>query len=405
MLKNIIILCDSAAVRGGIENVAFVEAKELARRQYNVMLFAAMGPVDKTLEEAGVRVVCLGQCDILSNPDRVAATRQGIFNTVAYCRLLDILKDFGPADTVVHIHGWTKALSAAVFRATARYGFKMAITIHDYFSVCPNGGFYNYPSAEICTRKPLSPGCICCNCDSRSYPTKLFRVVRSFVQRRNMFKNRNIYMIYISRITRDAVLPHLGTHVRQSFYLRNPAQIQSGQPVDVAGNDIYLFIARLSPEKGVKMFCRAMTDLGLKGCVLGDGYLREELERAYPNVTFAGWVGGDEKDRLIRLGKCLVFPSLWYEGSPLTILEMMSYGIPCIVPDRCAASEEVDDGRTGFVFKSGDQKSLEEAIKKYEKADIGAMQRNILSTFDAEGCSPEAHMTNLLKIYESILED
>ena len=212
-------------------------------------------------------------------------------------------------------------------------------------------------------------------------------------------------MIYISRITRDAVLPHLGTHVRQSFYLRNPAQIQSGQPVDVAGNDIYLFIARLSPEKGVKMFCRAMTDLGLKGCVLGDGYLREELERAYPNVTFAGWVGGDEKDRLIRLGKCLVFPSLWYEGSPLTILEMMSYGIPCIVPDRCAASEEVDDGRTGFVFKSGDQKSLEEAIKKYEKADIGAMQRNILSTFDAEGCSPEAHMTNLLKIYESILED
>ena len=54
MLKNILMLCDSATVRGGIENVAFAEAKELARRHYNVALFAAEGPVDKTLVEAGV---------------------------------------------------------------------------------------------------------------------------------------------------------------------------------------------------------------------------------------------------------------------------------------------------------------------------------------------------------------
>ena len=99
----------------------------------------------------------------------------------------------------------------------------------------------------------------------------------------------------------------------------------------------------------------------------------------------------------------LVFPSLWYEGSPLTILEMMTYGIPCIVPDRCAASEDVEDGKTGYIFKTGDLASLEEAILRYEEADIATMQRNIISTFNSAECSPETHTTNLLHIYESIL--
>ena len=48
-----------------------------------------------------------------------------------------------------------------------------------------------------------------------------------------------------------------------------------------------------------------MTDLGLKGRVLGDGYLRENLEHEYPNVTFDGWVEGEQKEDIIRKGKCL----------------------------------------------------------------------------------------------------
>ena len=354
MLKNIVFVCDSSHVLGGIENVAFTAAKELASRHYNVYLFASIGPINKDLMEAGIHIMCLEQYDILSNPNRFSAIRQGIFNNKAYLRLKEMLKGLNPEETIIHVHGWTKALSSSIFLAIANTGFKVVVTIHDYFSVCPNGGFYNYQQNKICNKKPLSLNCICCNCDSRSYPIKLFRVIRSFVQRRNMFRNRQLYFIYISQITHDAVLPYLEKHIKGAFYLRNPAKIQNNLPVDISCNDTYLFIARLSPEKGAKLFCQAITDLGLKGCVLGDGYLKDELIAAYPNIEFVGWVDGNRKDAIIRKGKGLVFPSLWYEGSPLTILEMMSYGIPCIVPDRCAASEEIKDGITGYVFKTGD---------------------------------------------------
>ena len=80
-------------------------------------------------------------------------------------------------------------------------------------------------------------------------------------------------------------------------------------------------------------------------------------------------------------------------------------GIPCSVPDRCAAAEEIEDGVTGFVFKTGDIHSLKQAIMKYEKADILTLQKNILSTFNADDYTPNTHTRNLLNIYSEILNN
>ena len=62
----------------------------------------------------------------------------------------------------------------------------------------------------------------------------------------------------------------------------------------------------------------------------------------------------------------------------LVVAEMKSYGIPCIVPDRCAASEQIEEGKTGYIFESGNLESLKECICKYEQTDIIKLQNNIL---------------------------
>lgn len=403
MVKNIIIICDYAHVVGGIENVAFPSAKKLAAKGFNVYLFTARGPVDRTLIDAGVNVICLNQFDILSNPNRLAAIVQGLYNFEAYKQLTVFLKDFSPVDTIIHFHSWSKALSASVFLASARYKFKIVVTLHDYFTVCPNGGLYNYQARKICDIPPLSGKCICCNCDVRSYFQKIFRVLRQFIQKYIMFKNRNINIIYISNQTCDAVLPYIKSRIKQCFYLKNPVLTKDKGVVDISKNDIYLFIARLSQEKGAELFCQALTELNLKGYVLGDGYLKDKLMKKYPNITFVGWVSGREKEDLVKKGKGLIFPSLWYEGAPLTILEMKANGIPCIVPDRCAASEEIEDGVTGYVFRTGNLESLKEAILKYENSDIKCLQQNILSNFNLNDYLIDTHVTHLIEIYKTIM--
>lgn len=210
-------------------------------------------------------------------------------------------------------------------------------------------------------------------------------------------------MIFISNLTEHIILSQIGQYIKKYYRLTNPIELNQHNPVSIIGNDTYLFIGRLSTEKGAELFCKAITELGLKGCVLGQGYLLNDLKTKYPNIDFAGWVTGKDKEELIRKGKALVFPSLWYEGAPLTIMEMKSYGMPCIVPDRCAASEEIINEKTGLIFKSGNYDSLKAAIEKYEESDIQEFQNNIISSFTAENYSIQNHLNGLLEIYNNIL--
>lgn len=164
MLKNVIIVCDCAHILGGIENVAFSSAKELVKQNINVYLFTSQGPVDQSLIDSGIHVICLNQYDMLSNPNRLLAVFQGLYNRTAYIRFENFLMDFSSHDTIVHFHSWTKALSSSLFYVTAKRHFKIVITLHDYFTVCPNGGFYNYQKKHICSYRPMSLSCIMCNC-------------------------------------------------------------------------------------------------------------------------------------------------------------------------------------------------------------------------------------------------
>jgi hypothetical protein len=109
-LDTVVIIIDHGHVNGGSAKVAIESAIGLANRGQRVIFFCTAGPVDSRLERSVDRVVCLGQQDILTNPSRLDAVRNGLWNSVA--ELLSTL----PVDrTVIHVHGWTKALSPAIF--------------------------------------------------------------------------------------------------------------------------------------------------------------------------------------------------------------------------------------------------------------------------------------------------
>jgi glycosyltransferase involved in cell wall biosynthesis len=402
MLKNIIIINDSASIKGGAEKVAIQSAFGLSECGYNVILFTAIGPIDPELKNHNIKVICLNQYDILNDPNRLRAIRQGLWNKKAKKIFKQTLTEFSPHDTIIHFHSWTKALSPSLFNVTRKLSFPIVITSHEYFTVCPNGGFFDYKHKKICTISPLSYNCLKCNCDVRSYPQKIWRFIRQLIFKRTFLENK-IFMIFISDLTERVILSHIGKYIVKHYRLTNPIELNQHKPVNITQNDTYIFIGRLSEEKGAELFCKVITELGLKGCILGQGYLFEELKNKYSTIKFAGWVTGKDKEELIRKGKALVFPSLWYEGAPLTIMEMKSYGIPCIVPDKCAASEEITDGKTGLIFKSGNYNSLKAAIEKYEKSNIQEYQNNIISSFSAEKYSLSNHLNGLLEIYNNIL--
>ena len=237
--------------------------------------------------------------------------------------------------------------------------FKVVLTLHDYFTACPNGGYFNYRKNEICHIKPLSWKCIKCNCDSRNYAFKLYRLARQFVQNKIVKLNEKLkYVISISELSEKILKPTLGKNVTITR-IYNPIDIdENEEKIDYSKNKYYLYVGRISKEKGVDIFCKAITELGLEGIVVGDGYEKEKLEKQYPNIQFTGWKDKIEVKKYMKGAKALIFPSRWYETAGLSVVEAMSIGLPVIVSDNCAGVEFI---KNGYTFEMG---NIEELIKK-----------------------------------------
>lgn len=398
-VNNVIVICDVATANGGAANVAIQSAVGLSERGMNVVLFCAVGPIDQDLQKSKVKVICLNQNDILSENNRLKAMVQGIWNTKAYVQLDYLLQQYDEKDTVIHSHVLIKALSPSVWSVLSKYQFKVFVTLHDFFLFCPNGGMYNYKKQYICSLYASSFKCYRTNCDSRNFVHKIWRDVRQIVQSRVFSSIENLSFITISSLNKEICYPYLQRYSNKWYNLQNPIEMVSHDYVDIPHNDAYLFVGRLAKEKGPDLFCEAITQLGLRGIVVGDGYMKEDLQKQYPNIMFTGWLTGEDKYKIVRKCKCFVFASKWYETFGLVVAEMKAMGVPSIVPEESAAAGQIKDSYNGLYFKIGNLDSLIRTISIFEKADLRTIQKNVIESYNYDEYSLDTHIRKLIDIY------
>ncbi len=401
---TIVIVFDHASVTGGQAKVAFDSAVGLKRHGHRPIVFAAAGPISPDLVAAGIETVCLDQSDLVGNPSRAAAAVQGIWNVAAARALEALLARLPRGETIVHVHGWAKALSPSIAGPIARSTLPAIYTIHEYFQFCPNGGFYNYQDHHVCTLKPLSTACWTTNCDSRSYARKLWRNVR-LTAAKHVAHLPDVFSDYvaISRFQRAIVAPLVPAAARLHD-VANPISIPDfGPKADPCAGEV-IFVGRLSPEKGTFLFAEAARRAGMVPTYVGDGPVAGELAARYPEARLLGWTDPAGVQRAMRAARALVFPSLWYEGQPLTVLEAKGLGVPVIVSDACAGREEVEDGVTGLWFKSGDADDLARALAATrDDAAVAAMSLAATQAYWVDPPTLDAHVAKILDIYQGML--
>ena len=401
-VKNVIVICDFAYIEGGASRVAHESAIALSK-DYHVTLFAAVGPVSDELQASKVNVVCLGQKDILHDKNRLHAVLQGLWNKEAKEKLSKVLNHFSCEDTIVHVHTWTKGISSSIFDLLEEKGFQVALTTHDYFLVCPNGGLYNYPHHHICEIPPMSGTCIRTNCDARNYGHKLFRVCRQKIQNDHIRPRKNISYIFISDFASTQLLRRYPS-IQKHYFLENPINFTNRFQVECDKNSLYLYVGRLTDDKGIRIFCEGVTKAHVPAAVIGKGVLYEELKEKYPNIEFAGWKEKKDMVPYLKQTRCFVFPSTYYEASPLTPLEMLACGIPCIVSDKNASKDIIEEGKNGFLYDGYQSEALKQVIERCQEDDlIKTMNTYIYQTFDTTKYSMDNHIRHLKEIYQSIL--
>src|SRR5690606_10279254 len=103
---------------------------------HSVTYFAATGPVDPRLAEAGVDVVCVGPSDLNITAPKAMDFVRFLWNDAARRRLVQTLAASDPSDTVVHVHAWAKGLSGSIGPALAASRVACVYTLHDLFLAC-----------------------------------------------------------------------------------------------------------------------------------------------------------------------------------------------------------------------------------------------------------------------------
>ncbi len=403
-MLNVVVVSDFAHVEGGNTAVALSSAIGLAGMGHRVTLFSAIPPVDPTILENGVRVVCTSQHAIGSDPNRIRALIQGIWNWRAARSMGDTLQGLDPRNTVIHVHGWSKSLSSSVIRIALSRKFRVVCTLHDYFSACPNGSFFNYPKNQVCRLQPLSGACVASQCDRRHYGHKLWRVVRQFVQNRFGGMPRDIrHFIMVSEFSGQILKPFLSPG-SMIYHVQNPVQASYAEPIDVRSNSAYVMVGRIAQEKGPRLFAEAAHKLGYEAVFVGEGEGRAEVLRICPTARMTGWLSREEVLKQLREARVLVYPSLWYETDGLAVREAAALGIPVIVSDGSAARASVIDGVTGLWFKAGDREDLENkmsAMRDHER--VARMGLAAHAHYWEKPRTLERHVKELEETYRKVL--
>ncbi len=401
-LQTVIVVSDSAQFDGGLGKVAVTSAIALASRGLNVIFFCPIAGVDPALYAAGVQAVCLEQDAPSEDPNRLRGMRRGIWNGQVAKALKSLCEIQDPTTAIVHCHGFSKALSPAIGPVLTSGRLASVYTMHEFFLACPNGSFFDFPRAKICTRRPMNLSCLSTQCDSRHAVHKVWRTARQLALKGPGRMPRALEdVIYISQTQRDVMAPHLNPKTRL-HHVANPVDLGNGPRVRADENDLFVFVGRLEPDKGALDFANAAKSAGVRAAFVGAGRQEAAIRGILPDATITGWVGPTEVAHWLSKARALVFPSLWQETFGLVAYEALARGVPVITGAWNAASEGIVPNETGIIYQA--PQDLAAALKRMDGATAERMSIAAFARREHYGTTPDAHADKLVEVYESALQ-
>jgi glycosyltransferase involved in cell wall biosynthesis len=387
-------------LRGGCERVMFNDIGALTSRGIEVVPFSAAdhGNVPTEYSEyfpsgADIRATGLIQ--------RVEAAADAIHcrrTADAFATLLDKTKP-----DVIHCHNVYGRLSTSILGIAKQRRIPTVLTVHDYKVVCPS--YLMLKKGKPCSAC-IDGGyyrCAVNKCHKGQLPASVVYSLEAYWARlTGHYGAVSAFLCpsrFIAGLLRDS-------GIDQSRVIYHPNSVDTDNYKPSYQGSYVLSVGRLSHEKGLPTFVKAMLGTDISVRIAGTGPMESPLRAAVqndPSIVFEGHCEGTRLSELYRNAAFVVVPSEWYENAPMSVLESFAYGKPVIGTRIGGIPELITEGEHGYLVDSDAPDQLRTAICNLwndpdAQARMGRNARILLETKFAQS----TRLASLLTIYESV---
>lgn len=292
------------------------------------------------------------------------------WNISAMRKVKKTIKSFSP--DIVHIHNIHYAIGPAIIRTIKNLHIPVVMTLHNFRLLCPSATlfFQNQLYLEsINTNFPWKG--IKLKVLDNSFMKTFWTAFTYFLHDKlGTWRSVDCFLT-LTDFSKNLFLSSAKNFAPEQFIVRpNFVEITSDNPH--AGH-YYLFVGRLSSEKGIIPLIESLKGSDKRLKIVGDGPLTEKVQnviKTCSNIELLGRRSQKETMQILANSKALIVPSVCYEGAvPLTIIEGMATCTPVLASNLGATPQVIIPDKTGWLFDPYQSESLLSAIQKFENSD------------------------------------
>lgn len=325
-----------------------------------------------------------------------------IWSSASHAELTAKIRSFRP--DVIHVHNTFARLSPSIYSAAASLRLPVVQTLHNFRLLCPQALLMR--ESKVCEdcvgRLPWRGVIHGCYRDSRLQTAALAATV-TVHRAMGTWSSKVTRYIALNDFCKEVFvrggLPRDRLRVKPNF-------VEDRRLPFAEGTDEFLYVGRLSVEKGIDVLAKALAHAPDVSChVVGTGEMDETI-RMCPNVVMHGWQEGASINALMHRHLALVMPSVWYENFPRTLVEAFAAGLPVIGSRLGAMAALIEDGRTGVLFNPGDPLDLAAKLEwaRTHPEEMRRMGGNARSEYERK-YTPAKNHEQLVSIYREAIEE
>lgn len=318
------------------------------------------------------------------------------------------IQEFKP--DVVHVHNWHFAMGPLVFREISRLGIPIVHTVHNYRLLCPSAILLYNGQLFTDSLNQAFPWKAILNKVYRSSIAQTFWLsfVVWFHKRIGTWKKIDSY-VCLTPFAVDLFQQSNFGIPKNQFTVKPNFTAISKELQTVDREKHFLFIGRLSEEKGLTVLLDAFKDSLFVLKIAGDGPLKKlvlNTTRQSSNIIYLGNLTNEKVTEELQKTQALIFPSVWYEGMPMTILEAFSTATPVIASNLGAMTSLISNKSNGFHFEPGNMNNLKEIVTKFDALSMSEKKLMGFTAFQnyKDIYSPELQLGYFDAIYSKVLK-